>query len=166
VTGESLDSKLGHILVNNDESRRHRALWRRASLLGSGKAMALQSAASGRVIRHRYQNREGCLEGAVREFSGVGGAGHTWRRHAQHRRSHSHCRRRVVCRRNRGQQDPGIRIQSRQGIMVADLETGAHAIPITYLDHDGKQYVAVMVRGGGFMSDKVVPATLMVYALP
>ena len=30
----------------------------------------------------------------------------------------------------------------------ADLETGAHAIPITYLGHDGKQYVAVMVSGG------------------
>jgi hypothetical protein len=37
---------------------------------------------------------------------------------------------------------------------------------MTYLGRDGKQYVAVMVSGGGFLGDPVIPATLMVFAVP
>ena len=47
-----------------------------------------------------------------------------------------------------------------------DLPAAAHAIPITYQGKDGKQYVAVMVSGGGFLNDPIIPATLMVYSLP
>lgn len=42
----------------------------------------------------------------------------------------------------------------------------AHSVPITYQGRDGRQYVAVMVSGGGFLGDPTIPATLNVYALP
>lgn len=57
---------------------------------------------------------------------------------------------------------------SRNGkeLWSAQFETGAHAVPITYQGRSSKQYVAVMVSGGGFIGLPVIPATLMVYALP
>jgi quinoprotein glucose dehydrogenase len=47
-----------------------------------------------------------------------------------------------------------------------NVGAAAHALPMTYLGRDGKQYVAVMVSGGGFLGDPVIPATLMVFAVP
>jgi quinoprotein glucose dehydrogenase len=47
-----------------------------------------------------------------------------------------------------------------------DLGAAGHAIPVTYLGKDRRQYVAVMVSGGGYLNDPVIPATLLVYALP
>lgn len=48
----------------------------------------------------------------------------------------------------------------------ADVGAAAHAVPMTYLGRDGRQYVAVMVSGGGFLGDPTIPATLNVFALP
>ncbi|HYL34596.1 MAG TPA: pyrroloquinoline quinone-dependent dehydrogenase [Bryobacteraceae bacterium] len=53
-----------------------------------------------------------------------------------------------------------------QELWSTALPAAGHAIPVTYLGKDGKQYVAVMVSGGGYLGDTVIPATLMVYALP
>jgi quinoprotein glucose dehydrogenase len=47
-----------------------------------------------------------------------------------------------------------------------DLGVAGHAIPITYQGRNGKQYVAVMASGGGFLGDAIIPAKLMAYALP
>ncbi|MGH9159354.1 MAG: pyrroloquinoline quinone-dependent dehydrogenase [Vicinamibacteraceae bacterium] len=47
-----------------------------------------------------------------------------------------------------------------------DVGAAAHSVPITYQGRDGRQYVAVMVSGGGFLGDPTIPATLNVYALP
>jgi quinoprotein glucose dehydrogenase len=51
-------------------------------------------------------------------------------------------------------------------LWIADLGAAAHTVPISYLGRDGKQYVAVMVSGGGFLRDHGVPANLQVFALP
>ncbi|HLV02669.1 MAG TPA: PQQ-binding-like beta-propeller repeat protein, partial [Acidobacteriota bacterium] len=50
-------------------------------------------------------------------------------------------------------------------LWVTKLGAAARAVPITYLGKDGRQYVAVMVSGGGVLHDPVIPATLMVFAL-
>ena len=57
---------------------------------------------------------------------------------------------------------------SKTGRELWSTELGApgHAIPITYQAKSRKQYLAVMVSGGGFLGDKVIPANLMVYVLP
>ncbi len=47
-----------------------------------------------------------------------------------------------------------------------DLGASSHAITITYLGRDGKQYVAVFVSGGGLLGDPVIPAVVQVFALP
>jgi glucose dehydrogenase len=39
-------------------------------------------------------------------------------------------------------------------------------VPISYAGRNGKQYVAIMVGGGGFLGSPSIPATVMVYALP
>lgn len=51
-------------------------------------------------------------------------------------------------------------------LWAADVGAAAHSVPMTYQGRDGKQYVAVMVSGGGFLGDPTIPATLNVYALP
>ena len=51
-------------------------------------------------------------------------------------------------------------------LWVTNVGAAARAIPITYEGQNGKQYIAVMVSGGGFLGDHVIPATLMVFALP
>lgn len=51
-------------------------------------------------------------------------------------------------------------------LWVTDLPAVGHAVPVTYRGQNGRQYVAVMSSGGGFMGDKIIPAVLMVYALP
>ncbi len=58
--------------------------------------------------------------------------------------------------------------ESKSGKELWSTELGAagHAIPITYEGKNGKQYVAVMVSGGGFLGDNLIPARLMVYTLP
>jgi glucose dehydrogenase len=58
--------------------------------------------------------------------------------------------------------------ESKTGKQLWSAELGAagHAIPVTYLGKDGKQYVVLMVSGGGYMGDTVIPAKLMAFALP
>ncbi len=58
--------------------------------------------------------------------------------------------------------------ESKTGKELWSTELGAagHAIPVTYLGKDGKQYVALMVSGGGYLGDAVIPAKLLVFALP
>jgi quinoprotein glucose dehydrogenase len=51
-------------------------------------------------------------------------------------------------------------------LWAADVGAAAHTVPITYQGRDRKQYVAVMVSGGGFLGDPIVPAKLMVFSLP
>ena len=51
-------------------------------------------------------------------------------------------------------------------LWATDVGAAAHSVPITYQGRDGRQYVAVMVSGGGFLGDPTIPATLNVYALP
>jgi quinoprotein glucose dehydrogenase len=50
-------------------------------------------------------------------------------------------------------------------LWAADVGAAAHSVPITYQGRDGRQYVAVMVAGGGYLGDPTIPATLNVYAL-
>lgn len=50
-------------------------------------------------------------------------------------------------------------------LWVSDLGAAAHSIPMTYLGANGKQYVAVVASGGGYLTDHAIPAKLMVYAL-
>jgi glucose dehydrogenase len=44
----------------------------------------------------------------------------------------------------------------------------AHAVPITYLGSDGKQYVAIVAAGGAAIDDAGAPdaQSLIAYALP
>ena len=51
-------------------------------------------------------------------------------------------------------------------LWVTNVGAAARTVPITYQGKDGRQYVAVMVSGGGFLRDHVIPATLKVFALP
>jgi quinoprotein glucose dehydrogenase len=51
-------------------------------------------------------------------------------------------------------------------LWVTNVGAAAHTVPITYQGREGKQYVAVMVSGGGFLDDHTTPGTLMVFALP
>jgi glucose dehydrogenase len=56
--------------------------------------------------------------------------------------------------------------KSGKELWVTDLPAVGHAVPVTYRGKNGRQFVAVMSSGGGFMGDKIIPAVLMVYALP
>lgn len=56
--------------------------------------------------------------------------------------------------------------KSGRELWAADVGAAAHSVPITYLGRDGRQYVAVMVSGGGFLGDPTIPATLNVFVLP
>jgi quinoprotein glucose dehydrogenase len=51
-------------------------------------------------------------------------------------------------------------------LWVTDVGVSAHAIPITYQGRNGKQYVAVMASGGGFLESPSAPGKLFVYSLP
>ena len=51
-------------------------------------------------------------------------------------------------------------------LWATDVGAAAHTVPITYQGRDRKQYVAVMVSGGGYLGDPIVPAKLMVFSLP
>jgi quinoprotein glucose dehydrogenase len=51
-------------------------------------------------------------------------------------------------------------------LWAADIGGAAHTVPISYAGRNGKQYVAIMVGGGGFLGSPSIPATVMVYALP
>jgi quinoprotein glucose dehydrogenase len=51
-------------------------------------------------------------------------------------------------------------------LWATNVGAAAHSVPITYMGRDGKQYVAVMVSGGGFLGDHTITPTLLVYALP
>jgi quinoprotein glucose dehydrogenase len=51
-------------------------------------------------------------------------------------------------------------------LWVTNVGAAARAVPITYQARNGKQYVVVMVSGGGYLGDHVGPATLMAFTLP
>ena len=51
-------------------------------------------------------------------------------------------------------------------LWATNVGAAAHAVPITYQGRDRRQYVAVMVSGGGYLGDPIVPAKLMVFSLP
>jgi quinoprotein glucose dehydrogenase len=58
--------------------------------------------------------------------------------------------------------------ESRTGREVWSVDVGAaaHAVPMSYRGRDGRQYVALVVSGGGFLGDKTVPPSVMAFALP
>ncbi|MBM3558951.1 MAG: pyrroloquinoline quinone-dependent dehydrogenase [Alphaproteobacteria bacterium] len=51
-------------------------------------------------------------------------------------------------------------------LWAVDVGAAAHAVSMSYLGRDGRQYVALVVSGGGFLGDPTIPATLNVFALP
>jgi len=51
-------------------------------------------------------------------------------------------------------------------LWATDVGVAAHAVPITYQGKNGKQYVAIMASGGGFLASPSAPGKLWVYALP
>ena len=53
-------------------------------------------------------------------------------------------------------------------LWVTQLEMSAHAVPVTYLGRDGKQYVAIVAGGASALNDPAPAGTeaLVVYALP
>ena len=53
-----------------------------------------------------------------------------------------------------------------QELWATNVGAAAHAVPISYQGRDRRQYVAVMVSGGGYLGDPIVPAKLMVFSLP
>ena len=57
---------------------------------------------------------------------------------------------------------------SRSGreLWSVDVGAAAHAVSMSYLGRDGRQYVALVVSGGGFLGDKTVPPKVMAFALP
>jgi quinoprotein glucose dehydrogenase len=57
--------------------------------------------------------------------------------------------------------------ESRTGKELWSVNVGAaaHAVSMSYLGRDGKQYVAVVVSGGGFLGDPVVPASVTAFSL-
>ena len=42
-------------------------------------------------------------------------------------------------------------------LWAVDVGAAAHAVSMSYLGRDGRQYVALVVSGGGFLGDKTVP---------
>jgi quinoprotein glucose dehydrogenase len=58
--------------------------------------------------------------------------------------------------------------ESRSGKELWSVNVGAaaHAVSMSYLGRDGKQYVALVVSGGGFLGDPTVPASVMAFSLP
>jgi glucose dehydrogenase len=48
----------------------------------------------------------------------------------------------------------------------AEMSAAGQAIPITFMGANGKQYVAMMASGGGFLRNPLSPGKLYVYALP
>jgi quinoprotein glucose dehydrogenase len=58
--------------------------------------------------------------------------------------------------------------KSGKELWVVKLRTSAHAVPITYLGKNGKQYVAVAAGGASALDDPPQPGTeeLLVFALP
>lgn len=51
-------------------------------------------------------------------------------------------------------------------VWVTRIDASAHTVPITYLGHDGKQYVVIMASGGGIIGDKTHASSLTAFALP
>ncbi len=51
-------------------------------------------------------------------------------------------------------------------LWTAKLEASAHATPITYEGSDGKQYVAIVSTGGGFLESPLTSDTVTAFALP
>jgi quinoprotein glucose dehydrogenase len=51
-------------------------------------------------------------------------------------------------------------------LWATNVGAAAHAVPITYQGRDRRQYLAVMVSGGGFLGDPIIPAKLVVFSLP
>jgi quinoprotein glucose dehydrogenase len=61
-----------------------------------------------------------------------------------------------------------IAVESATGKELWSVDLGAvgHNLPLTYLGRDGRQYVSIMVSGGGFLRDPVIPAVIKTYAIP
>jgi quinoprotein glucose dehydrogenase len=57
---------------------------------------------------------------------------------------------------------------SGEELWITELPLSAHAVPITYLGADGKQYVAIVASGGAAIDDAGAPdaQSLIAYALP
>ncbi len=51
-------------------------------------------------------------------------------------------------------------------LWAVDVGAAAHAVSMSYLGRDGRQYVALVVSGGGFLGDKTVPPAVLAFALP
>jgi quinoprotein glucose dehydrogenase len=51
-------------------------------------------------------------------------------------------------------------------LWVTEMDAGAHSAPITYRGKDGRQYIAVVATGGGFLGDKSSADTVVTFALP
>jgi len=51
-------------------------------------------------------------------------------------------------------------------LWVTNIGAAAHTVPITYQGKDGRQYVALMVSGGGFLGDHTIAPILLAFALP
>jgi glucose dehydrogenase len=51
-------------------------------------------------------------------------------------------------------------------IWVTKIDASAHAVPISYLGRNGKQYVVIMASGGGIIGDKTQGSSLTAFALP
>jgi quinoprotein glucose dehydrogenase len=56
--------------------------------------------------------------------------------------------------------------ESGKELWSVDVGAAAHNLPVTYRGKSGRQYVAIVVAGGGFLRDPVIPAVVKVYALP
>ena len=51
-------------------------------------------------------------------------------------------------------------------LWVTDVGVAAHNLPLTYLGRDGKQYVAVLLAGGGFLRGPAIPPVVYAFSLP
>jgi glucose dehydrogenase len=51
-------------------------------------------------------------------------------------------------------------------LWVTKIDASAHAVPITFLGKDGKQYVVIMAAGGGAVGDTTHASSLTAFALP
>ena len=50
-------------------------------------------------------------------------------------------------------------------LWVTKIDASAHAVPITYMGHDGKQYVVIMASGGGIIGDTSHASSLTAFTL-
>ena len=56
--------------------------------------------------------------------------------------------------------------KSGKEVWVTQIDAGAHSAPIAYHGKNGKQYIAVIATGGGFLGDRSNADSLIAFALP